>query len=331
MKHRKILTFLLCIALCLSMTFVGCTSENGGDTTSGGETTTAPETTEGKADSTTAEVTTTEEETTTEPPEEDENSFKVLAIGNSFSEDSLEHLYKVAADLGAENICVANLYIGGCSLQMHYNNAKANSASYTFRYNDSNKWENKGSASIETGVKYTDWDVIVLQQVSGNSGMTYTYDPFVSYLADYVRERATNPDVKLAWHMTWAYQANSTHGSFANYDKNQMTMYEAILNCVDKKILPLNKFDYIIPTGTAIQNVRTSLIGDTLTRDGYHLGWNMGRYIASLTWYAALSGDSIDDVKWKTSDVDETELAAIIEAVNNAIEKPYEVTESTHK
>ena len=135
MKHRKILSLLLAIVICLSTVLVGCTPEDAYETT-GGETTTAPETTEGKADST------TEEETTTEPPEEDEKSFKVLAIGNSFSEDSLEYLYKVANACGAENICVANMYIGGCSLQTHYDNAMGNKAKYTFKYNykTSNKY-----------------------------------------------------------------------------------------------------------------------------------------------------------------------------------------------
>ncbi len=40
-----------------------------------------------------------------------------------------------------------------------------------------------------------------------------------------------------------------------------------------------------LPTaGTAIQNLRTSYMGDTLTRDGYHLEVNTGRYTVSMTW-----------------------------------------------
>lgn len=38
----------------------------------------------------------------------------------------------------------------------------------------------------------------------------------------------------------------------------------------------------IIPTGTAIQNARTSFVGDHMNRDGYHLDLKIGRYTAAL-------------------------------------------------
>ena len=49
-------------------------------------------------------------------------SVKILAIGNSFSDDAMEHLAVILKGAGVENISLGNLYIGGCSLETHYNN-----------------------------------------------------------------------------------------------------------------------------------------------------------------------------------------------------------------
>ena len=61
------------------------------------------------------------------------DTIKILAIGNSFSQDALEtYLYELAK---AENIqvIIGNLYIGGASLELHWNNVKENKATYQFR------------------------------------------------------------------------------------------------------------------------------------------------------------------------------------------------------
>ena len=47
-------------------------------------------------------------------------------------------------------------------------------------------------------------------------------------------------------------------------------MYNSIIDAVNKAS-KLVKIDHIVPVGTAIQNGRTSSIGDNFTRDGYHL------------------------------------------------------------
>jgi len=49
-------------------------------------------------------------------------TIKILAIGNSFSDDAVEYLDELAiAD--SVPLIVGNLYIGGCSLQRHWKNA----------------------------------------------------------------------------------------------------------------------------------------------------------------------------------------------------------------
>ncbi len=45
--------------------------------------------------------------------------MKVLAIGNSFSQDATRYLRKIAQASG-EDMKVVNLYIGGCPLSRHF-------------------------------------------------------------------------------------------------------------------------------------------------------------------------------------------------------------------
>ena len=50
-----------------------------------------------------------------------------------------------------------------------------------------------------------------------------------------------------------------------------MAMYNALVEGAKNAKANISKIDLIAPTGTAIQNARATSIGDTLTRDGYHL------------------------------------------------------------
>lgn len=59
-------------------------------------------------------------------------SFKVLAIGNSFSVDAMQYLYGLAKDAGYTDIVLGNLYIGGCTLETHANNIGTGKAAYEF-------------------------------------------------------------------------------------------------------------------------------------------------------------------------------------------------------
>ncbi len=258
---------------------------------------------------------------------DDDGVLKILAIGNSFSDDTTQHLYQVAQSAGIEKVVIGRLYIGGCTLETHLTNASSNLVAYSYSVNDSGSWVSKGSKSIEYAVKSDDWDFITMQQASGSSGVSSTYSSLAPLITIV---EPLNPSARIVWHMTWAYQQNSSHSEFTNYDKNQMTMFNAIINAVKENVLTEDRIEIVIPAGTAIQNARTSYVGDTLTRDGYHLSNDLGRYIGALMFVKSLTGVSIDGVKFAPDGVDANEMAMAIESVNNASNKPFEVTNSIY-
>jgi len=220
-------------------------------------------------------------------------TIKVLAIGNSFSEDAVEnYLHSIAAAAG-DTMIIGNMYIGGCSLERHWNNAEGDSALYAYRKIDvtGKMTETKGKRLSEA-IPDEDWDFISLQQVSQNSGIYKTYFPYIEKLIGYVRSLATNPNMRFVLHQTWAYATTSTHSGFANYGRNQQKMYKAITKTY-KRVASKTGIGIIIPAGTAIQNGRTSAIGDNFCRDGYHLDLKVGRFTAACTWYEKLSGHTV--------------------------------------
>ena len=147
----------------------------------------------------------------------------------------------------------------------------------------------------------------------------------------YIKE-ACPENTKTMFHMTWANQQDATNSwFFTNYKGDQLTMYNAIVSTALENVMVYEEYvDGLVPSGTAIQNLRTSYIGDTLTRDGYHMSESYGRYTVALTWFAELTGGSVELVTYVPSTVEEKDVPAIREAVANAIDKPYKITDSMY-
>ena len=255
-----------------------------------------------------------------------ERSISILAVGNSFSVDAMtNHLYQVLEAAGYDNIRLGILYVGGCSIDMHYSYLKNDSASYEYMENTTGKWVNTKNYKASDAFKLTNWDYVTIQQVSGQSGRPDTYGNLDAVI-DLIKPQIGK--AKLYWQMTWAYQQDSTHGDFVHYGKDQMTMYNAIVSTVKEKILTHDKIDGVIPSGTAIQNLRTSSLGDTLTADGYHLENTIGDYTAALTWFVTLTGNDPFSMFYYPAGAVE-HFYDIAEAVENAVAKPWQVTPAT--
>ena len=259
-------------------------------------------------------------------PSED-GILKILTIGNSFSDDTMQYVYKIAKSAGVEKIKLGNLYIGGCSLDTHTSNAKTNARAYDYRTNSADAWVNTPSYRMKDAITSENWDFISLQQASGSSGIANTYAN-LQYMIDYVSELA--PESKLVFNMTWAYQKDATHAEFPKYESNQIKMYESIVAAVQSEVATKSRIEYIVPNGTAIQNARTSYVGDRLTRDGFHLSLDLGRYIAGLTFFYQLTGISIENIEYIPDGVDPDLQKVAIESAINAVNMPFAISASQY-
>ena len=258
-------------------------------------------------------------------------SIKILAIGNSFSMDAMNnHLYQVLESAGYEEIVLGNMYIGGCDLDTHWSNMSNDSSAYDFyktSSTDNGAWTTKNLYKLSTAIAEEEWDYITIQQASPKSGLTNSMGNLDNIL-NWIDDNKVNPNAKILWHMTWAYDEVNQNSGYANYGNDQMKMYTSILENVNSKVLTHSLIDGVIPAGTSIQNMRTSSLvapASLCEGDGYHLSANYGDYIAALTWYAYLSGDDVSGLAYQPSAVAGCR-EDINTAVNGAIANPYKVT-----
>lgn len=250
--------------------------------------------------------------------------LRVLAVGNSFSVDALEQeMHNVAASAGCD-IIIGNLYIPGCSVDRHYENIVADSPAYSYRKIDlSGRADTIADCTLSKALADEPWDVITFQQASHFTGIDSTYVNLPGLIAK-VREQA-GPHPKFLWHMTWAYSPESDHSGFKSYGNDQMTMYRAIVGAMRKALADNPELSGVIPVGTAIQNARATELGPDLTRDGYHLSLDAGRFIASCTWFGVLFGKPASEINYRPGHLTPMQCEAICDAVDAALASPFDV------
>lgn len=211
--------------------------------------------------------------------------MKILSIGNSFSQDSTALL-----QLLTDKITARNLYIGGCSLDMHAANIENDAAKYELQENGE-KMQN-ALVGVKEALISDKWDYITVQQVSGRSGVYESFYPYIGELLDYVRKYS---DAEMVLHETWSYEIGSGHPDFAIYNSDREQMAQAIKETYEKVSAKENL--RIIRVGEAVQNLRAKPSFDykngglSLTRDGFHLSLSYGRLLAASVWCKFFTGE----------------------------------------
>lgn len=85
-------------------------------------------------------------------------TIKILAVGNSFSDDGVEYLDELARAAGIKLI-IGNLYIGGCSLERHWNNVRNELPSYDYRKNVEGHQTNTPKTTLQQALQDEEWEL----------------------------------------------------------------------------------------------------------------------------------------------------------------------------
>ncbi len=266
-----------------------------------------------------------------------DKSIRILMIGDTYTDDIGDLVPGVLDDMGYI-FEIGRMSTGGsCTIDTHYANVENAAASYYFRYYENGAWVNNlygnKKQTLDVGITYSAWDVITFQQAREESGLVASYANLEN-LMTYVKEKATNENVKFFYNMTWAYSQEYTGEDFANYSNDQTTMYNAIVSAVQSEVKEKLNLP-IIPIGTAIQNARTSTLAEgAITRNKYNLTKSKGNYMAALTVVASITGEDISNVTYLPANVAATtakpEKQICMESVINALANPFTVTNSTY-
>lgn len=248
--------------------------------------------------------------------------IRVLAIGNSYTHDTFEYLPQIAEAAGYD-MEFAVLYIGSSQLSQHVENAHNDLPNYEYGYTENGKWIRINGYTIRQALEMGCWDYVSLQQQSVLAGVPETLDD-VHVLIDYVHSFC--PEAEIIWNMTWSRtDIANLYQDFANHSIH----YQAITKAAQEKILTNPEVHIISPTGTAVENARSSYLGKrqlTLFRDNSHLSMYYGRYIAGMTFFSALTGFDVSALNFD----DEDYKAVAVESVKNALAQPFDTTPSQY-
>ena len=211
--------------------------------------------------------------------------MNVLAIGNSFSQDATRYLHQIAAADGV-TLHVANLYIGGCSLERHYRNMLSAERAYELQYNG----QLTGfKVSLQEALLNRSWDVVTLQQSSPCSTDKDAYFPYIAELYAYVKKCV--PKAKILIHQTWAYEDGSDRlYNVAHFD-TAAEMFAAVEDAYAFAAQAIGA-DGIIPSGKLFRSLLDNGI-EKIHRDTYHASLGLGRCALGLLWYRTLTGNSV--------------------------------------
>lgn len=299
------------------------------------------------------------------------NAIKVLTIGHSLAVNSCHMLARIAVAEGFPKMEIGTLYYQGCPLFRHVEFLENDAKKYCLYSSSTEDVTNPPvvikDMSMKDGIRFKDWDIIILQGGLFEIGKEETFtDGNIQVIQNYVNENKLNPHAVFGWHMPWPGatdpQLVSTYsnverwlGRYAPYDNDRKKLYKAYTKCVAKYILTDDSFRYFIPSGTAFENAMSSYLEEKdLHRDYVH-ATDYARLIAAYTWFCVLAGvEQLEDIKMTTIPKEflaaktvpeellatqiapedyvltETEKAILIEAVNNALKNPLGQTQSRY-
>lgn len=245
--------------------------------------------------------------------------MKILAIGNSFSQDSTAYVEDIAESIGHRDITAANLYIGGCPLSHHAENLKTNAVEYDYQRHGNGLYK----TSIREALKSDTWDVVTLQQVSGLSGLYDTYHPYIDEVYSKVKRLCPNAVVHL--NRTWAYEEGSAHPHFEHYNHDRAKMDAAIEDCYQK--ISAEFSTEIIPVGNVITALKKlpefdiAKGGISLYRDAFHLSLTYGRFAAACVWLKKLCGMRLDSVSFVPENADAALIQKVVQFIESYFQK----------
>lgn len=224
--------------------------------------------------------------------------LRVLDIGNSYTDNatSLLPLIANASKADLSTMCLYKCVRGGASFKnwVDVYNDKDSTKNYTIK-----KIVGSLPANVQTGsggngkllrkaLTNEVWDIIIIHPYS-------LYAPYYSEwntnsAAGYLDElisiiKKHQPNAKLGFllvHSYWSRYSRNTEQS--SYDRWQLIANSAKSFCEDYGV------DFVIPYGTAIQNLRASSLNNEydLTSDGTHCGYGLAQYTAACCYYESL-------------------------------------------
>lgn len=228
------------------------------------------------------------------------DGLMILDIGNSYTDDATDLLPLLvkAANVDISSFCIYKATRGGASFKSWYdiyNDADGASIYHVDRivgglkdFIPTGKSLGSDGELFRRVLSEVQWDLIIIHQRSDYAPYyelwgTKGSGGYLNELLSIIREH--QPEAKLGFLLVHSYSSDFEN----NKEKSSFDRWELISQSV-KNLCSDYSIDYVIPYGTAIQNLRASSLNDQydLTRDGKHCAIGLCRYTAACCYYESL-------------------------------------------
>ena len=289
--------------------------------------------------------------------------YSVLFIGNSYTQEGIEtHFLDVLRQTDVRNkVRITWMHKFGKTIKGHSDTYASDKSYNRHRYAPgSSAWtKDAGAACLQDVLQGTEFDLVVLQEnpvsqegwVWNNIRKGEVEELMNKIKADQngqpkfaciMGQAYADPDKVQA-----GYNTNAKNILTNTFGSQQMNMYNAIVGHTQAMVIAL-PFEFVIPWGTTLQNLRTSSLNTThkmdMTTNGVFADLGIGRYAAACTVFESIFtpvfGVNLDGVdytnstslsedtgnsKYKTAVTAETAPIAL-KAARLAIQKPYKIS-----
>lgn len=218
--------------------------------------------------------------------------LRVLLLSNSFGDDTATYIgsFLDASDIDLNKVCLYSVSVSSSLLSTWVSKINDNDEVTLTRRGGT--YEMPVTSGPLHDIIAQPWDMVIMNQQSAASINEASFFPSVWQLIQLYRSLCPNQRLKFAYLIPWAYDPSYGVAPFGE------DRYNAIITALRSVLSDLRdeydfKFDAIIPVGTAIQNARQVSSpeidgGSDLTRDGAHLQYGAGRYIAAATLFQSI-------------------------------------------
>ena len=223
--------------------------------------------------------------------------LKVFDIGNSYTLDAQHYLDAIIKSAGLEsNYSLYRAHRSGASFKSWadcFNNQ--DSRDYNISKcsgKDIDGISGDGVAQngelFRNALESVKWDVILIHQASAYAN---NYDLWQGtgdggYLREFIQIiRKTNPQATIGFLLVHSYRSNYS----GNSEGSSLERWKNIAQSA-KNLKANYGIDFIIPYGTAVQNLRASSLNDEyeFSNDGTHLATGLGDYVAGCCYFQSL-------------------------------------------
>lgn len=279
--------------------------------------------------------------------EDRKNSFfRVLDIGNSYTDNSTCYMRELIEDLGLDtsNVCLYRTIFSGGSFknwqEVYYD---ADTTTYYVQkvfgniscngINDSESCT--GSEALKKLLCDNQWELIVIHQASRYAPYYSTWlsnsdSGYLEELLEIIRKN--QPEAEIGTHLIHSYSSKSPY----NKEKLSSQKRWRLIASSIRRMVEQHDISLVIPYGTVIERLRTTSLNNKqgLLSDGTHLSPGLARYAATCCYYESvfapyfeksMAGNTLRPEGYPS--VDDISAIMVWEAVTKACENPYTLSD----